>query len=229
MHEALKQAVFDANLAIVEHGLVCLTWGNVSGIDREAGVVAIKPSGVSYDDLSADDMVLVDLDGALLEGKGLKPSSDTATHLALYRAWPEVGGIVHTHSSVATSFAQACREIPCLGTTHADHFHGTIRVAPALSAEQVESAYEANTGTSILATMGETPPLHLPGILTAHHGPFAWGKTPESAVEHAVILEAVATMALQTWQLNPAADSIPLHISEKHYMRKHGPNAYYGQ
>ncbi len=228
MLKKLKEAVYEANLDLVEHGLVCLTWGNVSAIDRGKGLVVIKPSGVPYSKLQASDMVVVDLEGKVVDG-GLRPSSDTPTHVALYRAWDSIGGIVHTHSPVATSFAQACREIPCLGTTHADHFHGPVRVAPVLTAEQVADAYEANTAVSIIQTMGQTPPLHVPGILTAHHGPFAWGKDASGAVEHAVILEAVARMALDTYRLNPAIGPIPDYLSEKHFERKHGENAYYGQ
>ena len=228
MLKKLKEAVCAANLDLVDQGLVCLTWGNVSAIDRARGLVVIKPSGVPYRKLKASDMVVVDLDGKVVEG-ALRPSSDTPTHVALYRAWDSVGGIVHTHSPAATSFSQACREIPCLGTTHADHFHGAVRVAPVLTAEQVDQAYEANTAVSIIQTMGQVPPLHVPGILTAHHGPFAWGADPESAVEHAVILEAVARMALDTYLLNPGIGAIPHYLSEKHFQRKHGKNAYYGQ
>ncbi len=228
MLEGLKQEVFRANLALVEQNLVCLTWGNASGFDRERGYVVIKPSGVSYENMKPDDMVVVDLDGRNVQGT-LRPSSDTPTHVALYRAWPGIGGVVHTHSPAATSFAQACREIPCLGTTHADHFHGAIRVAPALTPEQVENGYEANTGESIVSAMEGVEPLQLPGILTAHHAPFTWGKSIGDAVKNAVILEAVAKMALDTLLLNPSAGAIPLHISEKHFMRKHGPDAYYGQ
>lgn len=228
MLEGLKEDVFRANLELVERNLVCLTWGNVSGIDRERGYVVIKPSGVSYAEMTADDMVVVDLKGRNVQGT-LRPSSDTLTHVALYRAWPEIGGVVHTHSPAATAFAQACRGIPCLGTTHADHFHGAIRVAPALPPEQVEEAYEANTGESIIAAMEGVPPLQLPAILTAHHAPFTWGKDAAAAVQNAFILEAVARMALDTFLLNPSAGAVPGHISEKHFMRKHGPDAYYGQ
>lgn len=228
MLEGLKEEVLRANLELVERNLVCLTWGNVSGFDRNRGYVVIKPSGVSYAEMTANDMVIVDLQGRCVQGT-LRPSSDTPTHVALYNAWPEIGGVVHTHSPAATAFAQACREIPCLGTTHADHFHGAIRVAPALTPEQVEEAYEAYTGESIIEAMEGIPPLQLPGILAAHHAPFAWGKDTASAVQNAFILEAIARMALDTILLNPAAGAIPSHISEKHFMRKHGPDAYYGQ
>ncbi len=228
MLEGLKEEVFLANLELVERNLVSLTWGNVSGFDRKLGYMVIKPSGVSYSEMTPNDMVMVDMKGRNVQGT-LRPSSDTATHLALYCAWPEIGGVVHTHSPAATAFAQACREIPCLGTTHADHFHGAVRVAPALTPEEVEGGYEANTGESIVAAMQGVPPLQLPGILAAHHAPFAWGKNAAEAVMNAFILEAVARMALDTLALNPLAEAIPVHISEKHFLRKHGPNAYYGQ
>ncbi len=228
MLEGLKEEVFRANLELVERNLVCLTWGNASGFDRERGYVVIKPSGVSYAEMTVEDMVVVDLEGRNVQGT-LRPSSDTPTHVALYRAWPAIGGVVHTHSPVATAFAQACREIPCLGTTHADHFHGAIRVAPALTPDEVDSGYEANTGEGIIAAMEGTSPLQLPGILTAHHAPFTWGRNAAEAVQNAMILEAVARMALDTLLLNPLAGAIPGHISEKHFLRKHGPDAYYGQ
>ncbi len=228
MLDQLKEDIFRANLQLVEHRLVCLTWGNVSGIDRKRGYVVIKPSGVSYTDMKAEDMMVVDLQGRNVQGT-MRPSSDTPTHVALYRAWPEIGGVVHTHSPMATAFAQAGREIPCLGTTHADHFHGAVRVAPALAADEVEEDYEANTGHGIIACMGEVPPLELPGILTAHHGPFTWGRTADEAVQHAIVLEAVARMAMDTLLLNPSAAPIPAYLAEKHYMRKHGADAYYGQ
>ncbi len=228
MLEGLKEDVFRANLDLVAHKLVYLTWGNVSAIDRARGYVVIKPSGMSYAEMSPELMVVVDLNGKNVQGT-LKPSSDMPTHVALYRAWPEIGAVVHTHSPAATSFAQAGREIPCLGTTHADYFRGSIRVAPALTAGQVEEAYEANTGISIIERMADTPPLQLPGILTMHHGPFTWGADAADAVHNAVILEVLAKMALNTLLLNPDAGPIPAHIAGKHYLRKHGPNAYYGQ
>lgn len=228
MLEGLKEEVYRANLELVERDLVCLTWGNVSGIDRGRGYVVIKPSGVSYAEMTPNDMVVVDMEGRNVQGT-LRPSSDTPTHVALYRAWPAIGGVVHTHSPAATAFAQACREIPCLGTTHADHFHGAIRLAPALTPEQVEEAYEANTGESIIQAMEGIPPLQLPAILAAHHAPFTWGADAAAAVRNAYILEAVARMALDTILLNPSAGAVPGHISEKHFLRKHGPDAYYGQ
>lgn len=228
MLEELKEKVFHANLELVALKLVSLTWGNASGIDRDRGYVVIKPSGISYADMTVDDMVVVDMHGRNVQGT-LRPSSDTLTHLALYRAWPEIGGIVHTHSPAATSFAQACREIPCMGTTHADSFHGSIRVAPALTPEQVEEGYEKSTGDSIVDAMEGIHPLQLPGILAAHHAPFTWGKGTADAVQNALILELIARMAMDTLLLNPAVGAIPLHISEKHFMRKHGPEAYYGQ
>jgi L-ribulose-5-phosphate 4-epimerase len=228
MLEQLKEDVFHANLQLVEHRLVSLTWGNVSGVDRQRGYVVIKPSGVSYAEMTADDMVVVDLQGRNIQGN-MRPSSDTPTHVALYRAWPQIGGVAHTHSPVATAFAQAGREIPCLGTTHADHFHGAVRVAPALTSDEVEDDYEVNTGHGIIACMGTVPPLELPGILTAHHGPFTWGNCAEEAVHHAIVLEAVARMAMDTFLLNPLAAPIPAHLAEKHFARKHGADAYYGQ
>lgn len=228
MLEELKAEVYRANLALCDHNLVCLTWGNVSGIDRNRGYVVIKPSGISYQVLTPEDMVVVDLQGRNVQGT-LRPSSDTPTHVALYRAWPEIGGVVHTHSPMATAFAQACREIPCLGTTHADHFHGAVRVAPALTADEVEAGYEANTGQGIIACMEDVPPLELPAILAAHHGPFSWGRSAAEAVKHAMVLEAVAQMAMNTFLLNPSASPIPAMLAEKHYRRKHGADAYYGQ
>jgi L-ribulose-5-phosphate 4-epimerase len=228
MLEGLKEEVYRANMDLVARNLVCLTWGNASGIDRARGYVVIKPSGVSYAELTVEDMVIVDMKGRNVQGT-LRPSSDTPTHVALYLAWPEIGGVVHTHSPAATSFAQACREIPCLGTTHADHFHGAVRVAPAPTPAQVEEGYEANTGACIIEAMKGIPPLQLPGILAAHHAPFTWGKDAAAAVQNAYILEAVARMAMDTFLLNPSAVPIPEHISEKHFQRKHGPDSYYGQ
>lgn len=228
MLEALKEQVFRANLELIERGLVCLTWGNASGIDKDRKYVVIKPSGVAYEDMTANDMVIVDMQGRNVQST-LRPSSDTLTHVALYRAWPEIGGVVHTHSPIATAFAQANREIPCLGTTHADHFHGAIRVAPPLTPEEVDAGYEAHTGSSIVTAMEGIPPLQCPGILTACHAPFTWGRHADEAVQNAFILEEVAKMARDTFLLNPSAGAIPEHISRKHYLRKHGPDAYYGQ
>lgn len=226
--ETLKKEVYDANIALTEHQLVILTWGNVSGIDRERGLVVIKPSGVSYKSLRPEDMVVLSLDGKAEQGS-LRPSSDTPTHLELYRAYPELGGVVHTHSANATAFAQAGREIPVYGTTHADTFHGAVRVSRFLTREEVREGYEANTGKLIVETMGDAEILSEPGVLIRGHGPFAWGKSPADAVEHAVVMEEVARLAILTEQFSPEAASLPDYISEKHYLRKHGANAYYGQ
>ncbi len=231
MLENLRKAVFDANLALVRHGLVVLTWGNASGIDRERGLVAIKPSGVSYDALTPDDIVLVELEtGRVVEGN-LRPSSDTKTHLELYRAFPGIGGVVHTHSTHAVAWAQARADIPCLGTTHADTFHGSVPCVRALTPEELDEDYERNTGRVIVATMAKRgiDPNHTPAALCACHGPFTWGRDAAAAVENAVILEEVAKMALLTLSLDPKAEPAPLHLQEKHFLRKHGPNAYYGQ
>lgn len=223
----LKQAVFEANLALVAEGLVKLTWGNASGIDRELGLVVIKPSGVSYEKLTPDDMVVMDLEGRIRDSR-LKPSSDTPTHLLLYRQFPAIGGIVHTHSEWATSWAQACRDIPCLGTTHADHFHGAVPCTRLLTPDEIGGQYELNTGTVIAERFTGLDHDAVPGVLVAEHGPFAWGKSPAEAVKHAVILEEIAKMAFRTVMLGkeqPVQDA----ILEKHYLRKHGPGAYYGQ
>jgi L-ribulose-5-phosphate 4-epimerase len=228
MYEQLRKQVLEANLALVREGLVVLTWGNASAIDRERGVVAIKPSGVPYSELAARDIVVADLDGRLVEGKG-RPSSDLPTHLALYVAWPEIGGIVHTHSPHATMFAQACRPIPCFGTTHADHFHGAVPVTRVLTEREVADDYEANTGEVIVERFAELHPLHVPAVLVGAHGPFTWGRNAGEAVANAVALEQVAQMALGTLQVHAGARPIPGHILEKHFSRKHGPKAYYGQ
>ena len=228
MLDVLKRDVLEANLDLVKHGLVILTWGNVSAIDRRSGRVVIKPSGVAYDAMKAEDMVVTDLDGRVVEG-ALRPSSDLPTHVALYRAWPDIGGVVHTHSCHATMFAQACREIPCLGTTHADHFHGPVPVTRMLTEAEVTGDYEANTGAVIIERFRELTQAHVPAVLAANHGPFAWGASAREAVHNAVALEAVARMALGTLQLNPGSGPIPPYVLEKHFGRKHGPNAYYGQ
>ena len=231
MLEELKQTVLEANLALVRHGLVVLTWGNASAIDRASGLVAIKPSGVSYDAMKAEDIVLMDLaSGRVVEGR-LRPSSDTPTHLALYRAWQGVGGIVHTHSANATAMAQARLSIPCYGTTHADAFRGAIPCVAPLSREQLEEDYEGNTGRSIVEAFAAQglDPAHTPGALCACHGPFAWGASAGKAVEHAVVLEEVAKMAILTRLANPAAEEAPQYLQDKHFFRKHGPGAYYGQ
>jgi L-ribulose-5-phosphate 4-epimerase len=230
-HLDLRERVLEANREIVRAGLVILTFGNVSGIDRAAGVVAIKPSGVPYDALGPESIVLVDLEsGATLEGE-YQPSSDTPTHLALYRRFASVGGIVHTHSLHATAWAQSRRAIPCLGTTHADHFHGPVPVTRALARDEIRGEYEACTGDAIVETLDRLglDPLEMPAVLVASHGPFAWGADTVLAVENAVALEAVAAMALHTLTLESAAEAIEDELLERHYLRKHGADAYYGQ
>lgn len=228
MLEELKEKVYKANLDLVKHGLVIFTWGNVSGIDREKGLVVIKPSGVSYDDMKADDMVVVDLQtGSVVEGS-LKPSSDTPTHLALYRAFPEIGGVVHTHSTYATAWAQAGMDIPNIGTTHADYFHQAILCTRDMTEAEVKGDYELETGNVIIERFKELNPIHTPGVLVKNHGPFSWGKTPDEAVHNAVVMEQVAKMANIAYLVNPSLTMNPLLI-EKHFSRKHGPNAYYGQ
>lgn len=228
MLEELKETVCRANLDLVKHGLVIFTWGNVSGIDREKGLVVIKPSGVSYDDMKPSDMVVVDLaTGEVVEGD-LRPSSDTPTHLAIYRAWPEAGGVVHTHSTYATAWAQAGLDIPNIGTTHADYFHRDIPCTPDMTREEVQGDYELETGHVIVRRFDGMNPMHTPGVLVKNHGPFTWGTTPHDAVHNAVVLEQVAKMAYIAETLNPSLTMNPLLV-EKHYLRKHGPNAYYGQ
>ncbi|MGG7190023.1 L-ribulose-5-phosphate 4-epimerase [Clostridium paraputrificum] len=230
MIEELKKQVFDANLDLVSKGVVIYTWGNVSGIDREKGYVVIKPSGVSYDNMTSDDMVVVDLKtGEKLDGKW-NPSSDTATHLELYRKYPEILGIVHTHSVNAVAFAQAGVDIPALGTTHADYFYGDVPCTRELTENEVNEAYEVNTGKVIIETIEKLGynPMQIPGIVVKNHGPFAWGTSPENAVYNAVVLEKVAEMDFKTLVINPQS-SIAQYVLDKHYMRKHGPNAYYGQ
>lgn len=230
MLEELKEKVLQANLDLVKHGLVIFTWGNVSGIDREKGLVVIKPSGVSYDDMKADDMVVVDLQtGRVVEGD-LRPSSDTPTHLAIYRAWPEVGGVVHTHSTYATAWAQAGIDLPNIGTTHADYFHNAVPCTADMTKAEVEGEYELETGNVIVKRFEDAGinPMHTPGVLVKNHGPFTWGKTPAEAVHNAVVLEQVAKMAFVAYQVNPRLTMNPLLV-EKHFSRKHGPNAYYGQ
>jgi len=223
----LRTSVLQANLALVQSGLVKLTWGNASGIDRERGLVVIKPSGVDYSDMKPEDMTVVDLDGNIVEGK-LKPSSDTPTHLLLYKTFPDIGGIVHTHSEWATSWAQACREIPCLGTTHADHFYGPIPCTRLLTPAEIAGEYELATGMVIREAFTLLNPKEVPGVLVAEHGPFAWGATVAEAVKHAIILEEVAKMAFRTVLLGKE-HPVQRAILEKHYGRKHGPAAYYGQ
>ncbi|MBN2242107.1 MAG: L-ribulose-5-phosphate 4-epimerase AraD [Acidobacteria bacterium] len=226
--EQLKKEVYRANVELARHGLVTLTWGNVSGIDRSSSLVAIKPSGVDYRSMSASDMVVVSTGGKVVEGT-LRPSSDTPTHLELYRAFPAIGGVAHTHSLYASMFAQACREIPCLGTTHADHFNGPVPVTRFLTGEEVDAGYEAWTGKIIVERFSECDPAGMPGVLVAGHAPFTWGAGPADAVENSLILERIAQMALGSLQLNPAIAALPMHIQRKHYQRKHGPEAYYGQ
>ena len=226
----LKEAVLEANLALPQHGLVTFTWGNVSGIDRNAGLVVIKPSGVPYERLTVEDMVVVVLEGNVVEGE-LRPSSDTPTHLALYRSLPEIGGVVHTHSPWATSWAQAKRAIPAFGTTHADYFYGEIPCTRELTDEEIETAYELETGHVILETLDEfmLEAVAVPGVLVANHAPFCWGKDANEAVHNAVVLEEVAKMGLHALNLNPGLTPIKQSILDKHYLRKHGANAYYGQ
>lgn len=228
MLERLKEEVCEANLELNRRGVVIYTWGNVSGIDRENNCVVIKPSGVSYDNMTPDDMVVVDLDsGDVIEGKW-KPSSDTATHLELYRNFPEIGGVTHTHSVNAVAFAQAGMPIPALGTTHADYFYGDIPCTRELTEKEVTDSYEANTGKVIVEVLQSRDVMAIPGILVKNHGPFSWGKDAAESVYHAVVLETIAEMAIKTLALNPYS-SIAHYVMEKHYHRKHGANAYYGQ
>jgi len=229
MLEELKEQVCQANLDLVAEGLVIQTWGNVSGIARDRGKVVIKPSGVSYARMKPKDMVVVDLKtGQVTEGK-LNPSSDTPTHLVLYRAFTDLGGIVHTHSLFATAWAQTCRPVPALGTTHADYFHGPIPCTRALKPREIQSDYEANTGHVIVETFSGKVPLHCPAVLVASHGPFAWGKSVTEAVHNAVVLEHVIRLAGETFRAFPSAKSMPQVLLDKHFFRKHGPGAYYGQ
>jgi L-ribulose-5-phosphate 4-epimerase len=226
--QQLKQQVYDANMDLPRYGLVTFTWGNVSAIDRVRGRMVIKPSGVAYDVMQPEDMVVVDLEGNVIEGKW-NPSSDTATHLALYRRYPTLGGVVHTHSTHATAWAQAGLAIPALGTTHADYFFGDIPCTRALTEAEVQGEYELNTGKVIIETIGECEPLHTPGIVVWQHGPFAWGKNAHEAVHNAVVLEEVAKMAWIARGINPQLRPIDRYLMNKHYLRKHGPDAYYGQ
>ena len=230
MLEQLKKQVYEANMELPRRGLVTYTWGNVSGIDREKGLFVIKPSGVEYDALKPEDLVVVDLEGNVVEGT-LNPSSDTETHRILYRRYPEIGGIVHTHSPYAVAWAQAHRDIPAYGTTHADYFHGPVPCARNLTTQEIQDGYEENTGHVIVETLTERgiDPMHTPAIICASHGPFAWGKNAADSVYHAAVLEEVARMSLLTEQVNPEAEPAPDNILDKHFMRKHGPDAYYGQ
>ena len=230
MLEQLKEIVLQANLELPKKNLVTYTWGNVSGIDREKGLVVIKPSGVPYEELKAEDMVVLDMDGNKVEGD-MRPSSDTPTHIALYKAYPELGGVVHTHSRYATIWAQAGKSIPPLGTTHADYFYGAIPCTRPLTKEEIEGEYELNTGKVIIETLDNNNinPVYVPGVVVYSHGPFSWGKSPDEAVHNAVVMEEVGMMALNTKLLNPSIPDVDAFLLDKHFMRKHGANAYYGQ
>ncbi|MBP5250642.1 MAG: L-ribulose-5-phosphate 4-epimerase [Lachnospiraceae bacterium] len=228
MLEELKKKVYEQNMELPKRGLVTYTWGNVSGIDREKGLVVIKPSGVDYETMKPEDMVVVDLEGNVVEGH-YRPSSDTPTHVELYKAFPEIGGVVHTHSPWATSWAQAARSIPCYGTTHADYFYGPIPCVRNLTKEEIDEAYEKNTGVSIIEAFKDNNPVYCPGCVCANHGPFTWGKDPAEAVHNAVVLEEVAKMAARAEALNPDIKETPQAMQDKHFYRKHGANAYYGQ
>ena len=228
MVEQLKEWVYRANLDLVTLGLVLFTWGNVSAIDRESGLMVIKPSGVDYDLMKAEDMVVVDMDGHVVEGS-LNPSSDTPTHIELYKAFPDIGGVVHTHSKCATAFAQSGRSFPAYGTTHADYFYGEVPCTRALTESETASEYERNTGLVIVETFAKRNPDAVPGCVVRNHGPFTWGATCEKAVYHAAVLEYCAEMAIMTEQLNPKAMPADSFLLDKHYLRKHGKNAYYGQ
>jgi L-ribulose-5-phosphate 4-epimerase len=228
MYEELKEKVCIANIELCKQKLVIYSWGNVSGIDRCASVVAIKPSGVSYDVLTPDKIVILDLGGKIVEGD-LKPSSDTPTHLQLYRNFKDIGGVCHTHSTYATMWAQACREIPCLGTTHADFFYGPVPVTEVMTKDQIENDYELNTGSVIVRRFGKIDPMQIPAVLVANHGPFTWGENAQKAVETAVVLEELAKIAAGTIMMNSRQKPISQALLDKHYLRKHGKNAYYGQ
>lgn len=230
MLEELKKQVYEANMMLPRYGLVTFTWGNVSGIDRESGLFVIKPSGVDYDQLTPEDMVVMNLDGKRVEGR-YNPSSDTATHLELYKAFPEIGGIVHTHSSYATSWAQSGRSIPCYGTTHADYIYGEVPCLRCLTKQEIDEAYEKNTGLLIVDAFKKLDKeiLAVPAVLCKNHGPFAWGKDANEAVHNAVVLEEVAKMAYRTELINPQVKEAPTELQDKHYFRKHGKDAYYGQ
>jgi L-ribulose-5-phosphate 4-epimerase len=228
MLDELKKQLWEANVELERSGLVTLTWGNVSGIDRQRGLVVIKPSGVPYAELKPDKFVVLDLDGKVVDG-ALKPSSDTATHLMLYRSFSDIGGVTHTHSVYATMFAQAGRALPCFGTTHADHFYGTVPVTRMLTEQEVVDDYVGNTGKVIVERFAGMKPMAMPGVLVMGHGPFTWGKDAMDSVKNSIALETIAKMAYGTLLLAPTATAIPQYLLDKHYMRKHGPNAYYGQ
>jgi L-ribulose-5-phosphate 4-epimerase len=226
--KSLREEVLEANLELVRRGLVLYTFGNASGISREDGLVVIKPSGVPYGAMKPEDLVVVDLHGKNVEGD-LRPSSDLPTHLVLYESFSAIGGVAHTHSRSATSWAQAQREIPCFGTTHADYFYGPVPVTKPLTSSQIRADYEANTGHAIVRRFAKLDPLHFPAVLVSQHAPFCWGKTPADAAHTAVVVEEIAAMAIQTLAANPKARPISRHLHEKHFLRKHGSTAYYGQ
>ena len=226
--QSLREGVLEANLEIVRRGLVLYTFGNASGFDRDSGRCVIKPSGVPYEALTPDMLVVTDLDGSIVEGN-LRPSSDLATHLALYRAFPGVGGVVHTHSRYATAWAQACREIPCLGTTHADYVRGPIPVTQHMLQAEVQNEYELNTGHAIIRRFNNLDPLETPAVLVAGHAPFCWGRTPFEAAHTAVVVEELAHLAYLTFSINAHAEPLSDHLRDKHFLRKHGSSAYYGQ
>lgn len=228
MLENLKKQVLEANLDLPKYGLVKFTWGNVSGIDREKGYVVIKPSGVKYEEMTIDDLVVVDLEGNVIEGN-LRPSSDTPTHLILYKKYPEIGGIVHTHSQWATTWAQACKPVPALGTTHADYFYGEVPCTRPLTETEITGNYEVETGNVILETFKDKDITAMPGVLVGSHAPFTWGKDPAEAVHNSVVLEEVCNIAYHTIDLNKEINEIDSFLLDKHYLRKHGQNAYYGQ
>ena len=230
MLQELKRQVYEANMLLPKYGLVTFTWGNVSAIDRESGLFVIKPSGVEYESMKPEDMVVMDLNGNRVEGK-LRPSSDMPTHLELYKAFPEIGGIVHTHSSYATSWAQAGRSIPCYGTTHADYIYGEVPCVRCLPKEEIDEAYETNTGKLIVSEFKRSKKeiMTVPAVLCKNHGPFTWGKDAKDAVHNAVVLEEVAKMAYRTESINSKVEPAPQELQDKHYYRKHGAGAYYGQ
>jgi L-ribulose-5-phosphate 4-epimerase len=226
--QSLREQVLEANLEVVRRGLVLYTWGNASGIDRDQGLIVIKPSGVPYENLRAADMVVTDLEGRIVEGS-LRASSDLATHVELYRAFPKIGGVVHTHSRYATAWAQAAREIPCMGTTHADYFYGSVPLTEHLTPQEIDEGYERGTGHAIVRRFSGLDPLALPGVLVVGHAPFCWGKNAMGAARHAVILEEIAAIGYHAFVLNASALTLPQSVQDKHYFRKHGPDAYYGQ
>ena len=229
MYRKLKERVYEANMELFHRNLIVYTWGNVSEVDREKGVMAIKPSGVPYEELKPEMIVIQSLETGEVLSEGYRPSTDAPTHLAMYRAFEKIGGMVHTHSTCATAWAQAGLSIPCMGTTHADYFYGDIPVTRFLTPEETEEDYEGNTGKVIIEAFQGRDPMHTPAVLANGHGPFTWGKNAAESVYHAVVLDKVAEMALHTLSLSPAAPRVPQHLLDKHYFRKHGANAYYGQ